>query len=184
MKKLSHLQMRLLKIRVMLFPSKRTAILKKSGIFAGMGEHCIYVSTRIPEEPYMLKLHNNVVIAANVNFITHDIMNDMLSQKINAEPGKVLSKFIMGTIEIFDNVAIGINSTIMYNTKIGPNAIIAAGSVVTKDVPEGAIVGGNPARIIGRVDELIEKRKKVKDAPTDMDSIDDIMKYYWKANNK
>ena len=34
---------------------------------------------------------------------------------------------------------------------IGANALVGAGSVVTKDVPEGAIVAGNPARIIGTV---------------------------------
>ncbi len=37
----------------------------------------------------------------------------------------------------------------MYGVKIGSNAVVAAGSVVTKDVPDGAIVGGNPVRIIG-----------------------------------
>lgn len=41
---------------------------------------------------------------------------------------------------------------------IGPNAIVAAGSVVTKDVPEGTIVGGNPAKVIGKFDEYMKKR--------------------------
>ena len=48
---------------------------------------------------------------------------------------------------------------ILPNVKIGPNAIVAAGAVVTKDVPEGTIVGGNPARVIGSFDDLMEKRK-------------------------
>ena len=39
----------------------------------------------------------------------------------------------LGCIEVFDNVFIGSGSIIMYDTKIGPNAIVAAGSVVTKD---------------------------------------------------
>ena len=39
----------------------------------------------------------------------------------------------------------------MYGVKIGPNAIVAANSVVTKDVPEGAVVGGNPAKVISDV---------------------------------
>lgn len=44
------------------------------------------------------------------------------------------------------------------NLRIGPNAIVAAGSVVVKDVPEGTIVGGNPAKVIGRFDDLLAKR--------------------------
>ncbi len=64
-------------------------------------------------------------------------------------------------IEIFDNCFIGARSTIMYGCKIGPNAIIAANSVVTKDVPEGTIVGGNPAKIIGQYNEVKEKRKNI-----------------------
>ena len=121
-----------------------------------------------------------MVIAANVNFITHDVINDMLARKIGAAPGGQLSEYYMDTIEVFDNVAIGSDVTILYGTKIGPNAIVAAGSVVTKDVPEGTVVGGNPARVIGTVDSLIEKRKRIKDAPINRSSIEEIINYYWK----
>lgn len=181
MKRLSGKQMAVVKIRSSLMRNshKRTAYLKKKDIFAHFGENCYYCSAKIPEEPYLVKIHDNVVVAANVTFITHDVMNDMLARKIGAEPGEALSEYHMGTIEIFDNVAIGSNVTILYNTKIGPNAIIAAGSVVTKDVPEGAIVGGNPARVIGSVDSLIEKRKALKNMPIDRSSFDDIIKYFW-----
>ena len=65
----------------------------------------------------------------------------------------------------------------MYNVKIGPNAIVAAGSVVTKDVPEGSIVGGNPARIIGHFDDLM-KRRKMTDI-SKADGIDEMVKYFW-----
>ena len=42
----------------------------------------------------------------------------------------------------------GANSTILYDVNIGNNVIIGAGSVVVKDVPDNAVVVGNPARII------------------------------------
>ena len=54
----------------------------------------------------------------------------------------------MNKIVIEDNVWIGNRVIIVGNTRICEGAIIAAGSVVTKDVPKCAIVGGNPAKVI------------------------------------
>lgn len=51
-------------------------------------------------------------------------------------------------INICDDVWIGFNSTILKGVKIGKGAIIGANTVVTKDIPEMAVVVGNPARII------------------------------------
>ena len=49
---------------------------------------------------------------------------------------------------------IGANSTILPGVTIGANALVGAGSVVSHDVPDGAVVVGNPARIINNVDQL------------------------------
>lgn len=51
-------------------------------------------------------------------------------------------------VTIGDNVWIGGNSVICPGVKIGNNVVVAAGAVVTKDVPDNVVVGGNPARII------------------------------------
>jgi acetyltransferase-like isoleucine patch superfamily enzyme len=52
--------------------------------------------------------------------------------------------------------SIGSGVTILSNTNIGENAIVGAGSVVTKDVPPNAIVAGNPARFLRYIDEAVE----------------------------
>jgi len=55
--------------------------------------------------------------------------------------------FSRGNIDIGNDVWIGMNATIMDNVRIGNGAVIGAASVVSKDVPDYAIVVGNPARI-------------------------------------
>ncbi|NBH82408.1 N-acetyltransferase [bacterium C-53] len=52
-----------------------------------------------------------------------------------------------------EGASIGANATIICGNVIGKCAMIAAGSVVTKDVPDYALVAGVPAKMIGRVDE-------------------------------
>lgn len=64
---------------------------------------------------------------------------------LNVENEEATSK---GNIVIEDDVWIGFGSIIMSGVHIGRGAVIAAGSVVTKDVPPYAIVGGNPSKII------------------------------------
>lgn len=63
-------------------------------------------------------------------------------------------------VHIKRNVWIGVNVTILPGVTIGENAIIGACSVVTKDVPDNAVVVGNPARVIKYLDpEKFEKKK-------------------------
>ena len=59
-----------------------------------------------------------------------------------------LASYSKGDIIIKNDVWIGANCTLIDNITIGNGAVIAAGAVVTKDVPPYAVVGGNPAKII------------------------------------
>lgn len=56
------------------------------------------------------------------------------------------------SIVLGKNVWVGSNSTLLQGIRIGDNAVIGAGSVVTKDVPANTIVGGVPARILRQID--------------------------------
>ena len=60
-------------------------------------------------------------------------------------------------LSIKDNVYIGANATINYGVTIGNNCIIAAGAMVTKNVPDGEVWGGVPAKKIGLYEDV--KRK-------------------------
>ncbi len=101
-------------------------------------------------EPYLIKIGNHCTIAPGVCFITHDGGTWVFTQEIPS-----LQRF--GKIEIKDNCFIGLNSIILPNVTIGPNSIVGAGSVVTKDVPPNTVVAGNPARVIKTIDEYKEK---------------------------
>lgn len=88
-----------------------------------------------------LTIGKNVAIAWNVTIMDSDFHNF----KINNENQIITKEVIIG-----NNVWIGNNVIILKGVTIGDNAIIAAGSVVTKDVKENTAVAGNPAKIIKR----------------------------------
>ncbi|WP_216597615.1 acyltransferase [Persicobacter sp. CCB-QB2] len=88
-----------------------------------------------------LIIGNNVVISRNTKIFTH-------SHGYNPN-----SRPIKKSLAIGQNVWIGASVIVCENVEfIGEGSIIAAGSVVTKSVPKNTIVGGNPARFIGRKD--------------------------------
>ncbi|MBN3490445.1 2,3,4,5-tetrahydropyridine-2,6-dicarboxylate N-acetyltransferase [Acholeplasma equirhinis] len=64
---------------------------------------------------------------------------------------------------IEDNVLIGANAVVLEGVRIGRGAVVAAGAVVTQDVPENAVVAGTPARIIKYKDEKTIDKTKILD---------------------
>jgi acetyltransferase-like isoleucine patch superfamily enzyme len=84
-------------------------------------------------------------------FIGHSVtfINDTYPRATSAGGGlQTEADWRVEKTKVCDGASIGSGSTILANVTIGENAIIGAGSVVTKDVPPNAIVAGNPARLL------------------------------------
>ena len=158
---------------------KRVAYLRSHNIFGYIGQDVTIMDRKIPLYAKLIRIHNNVRVASNVTFATHDITHFVLNKM---EHRKNAYQETIGCIEIMDNCFVGTNSTIIGGVRIGPNAIVAAGSVVTKDVPPNSVVGGVPAKYICSFDEFREKRRELYPlqlAPKHQEVSDDLAEYMW-----
>jgi len=106
-----------------------------------IGENCRVYTKDFGSEPWLIKIGNKVTVTNGVRFINHDGSTWLFED----ERGR---RQLFRKIEIGNNVFLGMNAIIMPGVKIGDNSIVAAGSIVTKSVPSGYVVGGNPAKII------------------------------------
>ena len=78
-------------------------------------------------------------------------------------------------INIGDNVWIGGNTVICPGVRIGDNVVIGAGSVVTKDIPDWCIAGGNPCKVIREITEA-DRKFYYKDREFDSEAWADVQK--------
>ncbi len=157
---------------------KRTKLLIKKNIFKSVGDNFFFQPRLIPDEPKLISFGNNVAVASGVTFVTHDVIDKTL----NKMDYNFNFNYNCSPIEVGNNVFIGCNVTILPNVKIGDNVIIAAGSIVTKDIPSNSVVGGNPAKKISTFNEYVEQRKKSNDKmlyPSGKKEID----YIWNRFN-
>ena len=134
---------------------RRTRFMKKHRLYGAIGDKCVIQKRKLPLYSNLIYLHNNVKIASNVGFVTHDIIHTMLNAKA---PGSGHIERV-GCIEVMDNVFIGSGTRILYDTRIGSNVIIGSDSLVNKDIPDNSVYAGVPARFICTFDEYVEKSK-------------------------
>lgn len=131
--------------------------LRRHGGFVSIGENCSILKSTLFTDPAYVRIGNNVHFAT-CSIIGHDGSAAMLE----AARGVPLDG--TGKVDIRDNVFIGHEAIILPDVTIGPDAIVAAGAVVNRDVLPGTVVGGVPARQISTVDEVFARRKAETDA--------------------
>lgn len=131
----------------------------KSGVdyarFLGVkvGEQCHIASdVHFSSEPYLIEIGSHVAVTQGVMLHTHG-------------GGRVARRYfpdfdIFGRVKICDYAYIGSGAQIMPGVTIGEGSLVAAGSIVTKSVPAGVVVAGNPAKNVCTVEEYIERNKK------------------------
>lgn len=129
-------------------------------------------------DEYTLMIGNYCSIGEDVRFI---LAMEHYTNHISTYPFKVMcikserdEAISKGDIIVDDDVWIGQRATILSGVHIGQGAVIAAGAVVTKDVPPYAIVGGVPAKVIKYrfTPEIIEKLMKIDYSKLDKETVE------------
>jgi len=96
-------------------------------------------------------IEDSVFIGHGVMFINDSYPRATTDGKLQTEADWKVERTV-----VKKGASIGSGATILSNISIGENAIVGAGSVVTKDVPANAIVAGNPAKVLRYIDRTME----------------------------
>ena len=96
-------------------------------------------------------IEDNVFIGHSVTFINDSYPRATANGELQTEADWKVEPTV-----VKNGASIGSGSTILCNVSIGENAIVGAGSVVTKDVPPHSIVAGNPAKLLRYLDKAME----------------------------
>lgn len=99
-------------------------------------------------------IEDNVFVGHNVAFINDSYPRATTGDQLQTEADWKVERTV-----VKKGASIGSGSTILANITIGENALVGAGSVVTKDVPANSIVAGNPARVLRYIDQTSEVTK-------------------------
>ena len=106
-----------------------------------------------PDFASLLTIEDGVVLARGVSILLHDsALNNALGEPV---------KF--GRVVLRSECYVGANATILCGVEIGAHAVVGAGSLVTSDVPAGAVAYGHPARVHGTAAELAAKHRRLRE---------------------
>ena len=111
-------------------------------------------------EPYLIEIEDNVKISFGVTFLTHD--GAWWACKPFLKEGEPVETKV-GRIKIKEGCFIGCKTTILPGCTIGKYSVTGACSVVTKDIPDGEVWAGNPAKFICKTSDYTNKLYKIRD---------------------
>lgn len=117
-----------------------------------IGDNCFINTYNWGSEPYLIEIGNNVQVTQNVYFHTHGGAHVARRNCPRFD--------IFGKIIIKDWAYIGAGSHIMPGVTIGEGALVAAGSIVTKSIPDREVWGGTPAKFLNTVDDYLARNMK------------------------
>ncbi|MDX9943590.1 MAG: acyltransferase [Azonexus sp.] len=128
----------------LVFPQMRPLLLKMCGHTFSDARSVFIGADVMFDNVRGAKTHvgRSVTIATGAKIMNHYIVPDGLNQN-----------YTKGDVYIDDDVFIGMNVLIVQPVKIGKNSLVAAGSVVTSDIPPNVLVAGSPARVIKQLPE-------------------------------
>jgi len=95
---------------------------------------------------YLISIGDNTIIAPSVRLVAHDASTKLY-----------LGYTKFGKIDIRENCFIGHSVTVLSDVTIGPNSIVGAGSIVTKDVPPNSVAVGAPAKVVCSLEEYLSR---------------------------
>jgi acetyltransferase-like isoleucine patch superfamily enzyme len=149
----------------------RTGTLRAMGV--RIGDRCRIYTTNFGPEPWLIRIGDHVCISNDVTFVNHNLTWPF-QDKYESLTG-------FGAIDIKDNCQIGVNVTILPSVTIGPNSLVGAGSVVSRDIPPDTVAAGNPAVPVCTLAEFEQKcRERHIDIPLDRNEARKILeRHFW-----
>jgi maltose O-acetyltransferase len=114
-----------------------------------------YIASQVSIDPgfaWAVEIGADATLSANVQIIAHD------SAMFRATGYTLVRPVKIGVMAY-----VGAGATILPGAVIGDHAIVGAGSVVTGEVPAGTVAVGNPARVVGPVDEFVARHRRALD---------------------
>jgi len=128
---------------------------RKKGV--SIGENC-YVNYDVRLEPGV-SIGDGTTITGGSLVLTHDAVPATFIKELSCSRGVYDRKCRRAEVSIGRQCFIGAYCVILPGVTIGDRCVVAAGSIVTKDVPSGNVVAGNPAKVICSIDEYIAKQR-------------------------